>query len=915
MSRTDTEQLVVTLEARVNDFQRQMQRAQRAANQNFGGMERRAQQAGKRMEQSMESSAQKISSAFRAFGKGALGGVVGALAVNGLEQTVGRIREITRGVANIGNEAKRAGVSTKFFQELSHVAAQTRIPIDALVDGLKEMNLRGDEFALTGKGSGADAFARLGYSAQDLARKLKSPSALFLEIVGRIEKLDRAGQIRVADEVFGGTGGERFVELLDKGEAGIRQMIDEAHSFGLVMDDAMIKKADEVDRKFNLIAQTVDTKLKTAVVSAVEALDDFLDNWREVEDQGTNTLKTRLEDVNAEIAQITDHIAELKRQDADPLSFFNNGNEIAISRARLQELTAEVARLQQILQKRGEFPGAAEQAGEQSADATPKVNGLGSALSGMNSAGNAAASGLTTFADAIRALKNEIPGLTDQLAELDARNRIDGAYQAALSHARTEADVTLAEDMRRNALASLSSKPARDAASKGMLDLIGYAEGTDKGRGYNETLGYGKFTGGNRNLTLMTLDEIDAMQTQMLRHPDNNFNSSAAGRYQIVQKTLRGLRKELGLTGSEYFDAGMQDRLAEQLIRRRQGQGVAGYRNEWEGLRKIDGGMIQSALDGTTVAMPAIDPGLAQQRQQKSDEAKRQSDAYGQIIADAQQFRSEMGLEQQTLGMATEAAARLRFEQQLLNDAQRAGITLSPEQRQELSSLAAEMAKVEAATAKAADSQAQMQELQGFLGQQVQGVFSGLLSGAMTVEDALQRVIASLAEAALQAALFGNGPLGGLFGGGAGLLGAVFGLKSGGPVAGYASGGHVRGPGTGRSDSIPAMLSNGEYVINARSTAKHRALLDAINSGTLPAFADGGPVGRARQTGSTGATASAGQNITIAPVINVSANGGTQEQNADLARQTAKAAENSIRAIVQQELRTSTRPGGAYARF
>ena len=78
MSRTDTEQLVVTLEARVNDFQRQMQRAQRAANQNFGGMERRAQQAGKRMEQSMESSAQKISSAFRAFGKGALGGVAQA---------------------------------------------------------------------------------------------------------------------------------------------------------------------------------------------------------------------------------------------------------------------------------------------------------------------------------------------------------------------------------------------------------------------------------------------------------------------------------------------------------------------------------------------------------------------------------------------------------------------------------------------------------------------------------------------------------------------------------------------------------------------------------------------------------------------------------------------------------------------
>jgi hypothetical protein len=46
----------------------------------------------------------------------------------------------------------------------------------------------------------------------------------------------------------------------------------------------------------------------------------------------------------------------------------------------------------------------------------------------------------------------------------------------------------------------------------------------------------------------------------------------------------------------------------------------------------------------------------------------------------------------------------------------------------------------------------------------------------------------------------------------------------------YAEGGFVSGTGTARSDSIPAMLSNGEYVINARATAQNRTLLDAINS-------------------------------------------------------------------------------------
>ena len=46
----------------------------------------------------------------------------------------------------------------------------------------------------------------------------------------------------------------------------------------------------------------------------------------------------------------------------------------------------------------------------------------------------------------------------------------------------------------------------------------------------------------------------------------------------------------------------------------------------------------------------------------------------------------------------------------------------------------------------------------------------------------------------------------------------------------FASGGHVAGPGSARSDSIPAMLSNGEFVVNALATKKYRPLLDAINA-------------------------------------------------------------------------------------
>lgn len=57
-------------------------------------------------------------------------------------------------------------------------------------------------------------------------------------------------------------------------------------------------------------------------------------------------------------------------------------------------------------------------------------------------------------------------------------------------------------------------------------------------------------------------------------------------------------------------------------------------------------------------------------------------------------------------------------------------------------------------------------------------------------------------------------------------------------IPGFADGGMVRGTGGPRSDSIPAMLSNGEFVVNARSTARFRPLLEQINSPR--GFQDGG---------------------------------------------------------------------------
>lgn len=46
----------------------------------------------------------------------------------------------------------------------------------------------------------------------------------------------------------------------------------------------------------------------------------------------------------------------------------------------------------------------------------------------------------------------------------------------------------------------------------------------------------------------------------------------------------------------------------------------------------------------------------------------------------------------------------------------------------------------------------------------------------------------------------------------------------------FADGGFVTGPGGPRADQVPAVLSNGEFVVNADATAKNRALLESMNA-------------------------------------------------------------------------------------
>jgi len=201
----------------------------------------------------------------------------------------------------------------------------------------------------------------------------------------------------------------------------------------------------------------------------------------------------------------------------------------------------------------------------------------------------------------------------------------------------------------------------------------------------------------------------------------------------------------------------------------------------------------------------------------KGGGGKTEAEKYSDIVDGANRRIASLKAEQEALGMTEQSAAALKYETDLLNQAQQKGIELTAAQKAELSGLAQTMAATEVATKKA-------KEALDFAKDATKGFLSDLRSGLANGEglwqsfgkaalNVLDKIISKV-EDELVNALFsaGNASSGG---GGGGLLGGLLGGI--GKIFGFRSGGYTGSGATGRAAGI---VHGQEYVFNARATKK-----------------------------------------------------------------------------------------------
>lgn len=284
MARTEIEGLAFTLEARLTDLEKSMARASKIADDRFKKISNSAKKSSVDLNETMGKAASNVNSALSKIGVGLSFGALTAA-----------VLDTTSKLAEMGRTATRVGLSVEEFQKWRFVAESNGVAVDQLADSFKELNIRANEYADTGKGSAADAFAKIGMSPAEVKERLKNPSDLMLEIIDRTRRLkDTASGIRVFDEIFGG-GGEQAVSLIEQGRKGIEATRAEAERLGIVMTEDVIKAAEETDKKFKIIASTVGTYLQSAIVNAFNALQQFISLFQKFEDRTSRNLQSQLD--------------------------------------------------------------------------------------------------------------------------------------------------------------------------------------------------------------------------------------------------------------------------------------------------------------------------------------------------------------------------------------------------------------------------------------------------------------------------------------------------------------------------------------------------------------------------------------------------------------------------------------------
>lgn len=240
---TDLQRLVVSLEARLDQYNRAMRKAE-SDTVAWGG----------RLSGHFTSLERQLSG----FGRSLIGGFLGLAGIRAFGEAIDKI-------ANIGEIAGRIGISTQALQAMHEMALKTGASIEQIDKGLQSIAEQSAQ-----KGSFLDKL----FQANKLQISSTDTEANLRHLMDLLKNAQSESQrLFIATQVFGDKVGRQVVEAFSKGGPAIDAMTTELISKQKEITTAQIEEANKIRQAYREMASDVETswdQMALAIVASME---------------------------------------------------------------------------------------------------------------------------------------------------------------------------------------------------------------------------------------------------------------------------------------------------------------------------------------------------------------------------------------------------------------------------------------------------------------------------------------------------------------------------------------------------------------------------------------------------------------------------------------------------------------------
>jgi hypothetical protein len=752
----------VTLDRLTKQLASAEQRMIRAAKRSEQEFQRRNRGAADSFRQ-IDAAAQRTSGLVGRLGGTIAGAFVGGFAFGAIQQGFAKInRAIGQTLTELDTLAKtadRVGVGIEDLQGLQRGFGLAGVEVGELNNGLEQFARRLGDAAQGGAFS--KVLDRFSISLRNQQGELRPTIDLLKDFADATKNLPEAQKLAAAQEAFGRSG-LGFVNALGDGSRGLEKFIEDAREAGTVLDERLVRKAEEVGDRFYALG----LRLKVFWQEQLLEIVTFVDNL-------TDAKLTIDEILNRPPAQI------LGGQ-IDPTA--NIGN----ARQELEDYTAALDALEQeAIDVADEMisAGASIRAVVGEADDTPisefgiALTEVGTALRDVAAEYKAGTIDGEKFREKTQEIEKQALETFSQIEGIDSLGFSSviarlGGLGGALSRV---ADIAFAAA---KAVAAVGASTAPDAP------------GPDGARRQR-----------------MTVDSETRRQT------------AANNSYISEQTRINGLTRE-------------QIALEREVQRVREDSAKEGA-----ALSEAQIALLAQERIAAEAARSAATGKSGGGKGSGKDGGKSRKDEVAELLEQGARQIEQLEFESTLLGKTAEQVLFLTTQYELLRAAKEKGLELDvalnesgETLRQQIDAQAEAVANLTQAYEMAKEKAEFFKDITDDL---KQGLIDSIVEGN-SFKGVLEDVAKALAKAALQAALFGTGPLASLFGGsmvGTGLLSFI---------PGFSSGGYT---GAGGKNQPKGLVHGGEYVFS--KAAVNRIGVKNLESmhRQLKGYSEGGAVG------------------------------------------------------------------------